>query len=356
MRIVHASFHRDPAGRPAQELLQAWPTLVAVARAAQDQNHQVIVVQAHHLDERVNVQDIEVIFTRDVATEVRRSAADVVHVHGLGFPVDTRALCSKLNGTPVLVQDHGGGAPGHLRRPLLRWGLNRVRGAAFTATEQAARYATMLPRNVRVFEVLESSSHFTPGPMAEAREATGLHGNPCLLWVGRLNHNKDPLTTLRAMRRAAEALPELQLFCCFGESDLLPRVCTVVDTDPVLRSRVHLLGRVTHERVQQLCRAADFFVASSRSEGSGYALLEAVSCGLTPIVTDIPSFRAMTRGGALGALFPAGDADAMAAQIVRLAAQPRDDLRARALAHFQEHLSFDVVGRQLRSAYQALLA
>ena len=39
--------------------------------------------------------------------------------------------------------------------------------------------------------------------------------------------------------------------------------------------------------------AADVFVSGSHSEGSGYALIEAMSAGVVPVVTDIPSFRAI---------------------------------------------------------------
>jgi glycosyltransferase involved in cell wall biosynthesis len=253
------------------------------------------------------------------------------------------------------VQDHGGGMPGRLRRPLLRWGLNQVSAAAFTAVEQAQPYAGMLPRAIKVFEVLESSTRFTPGAQEAARTATFLHGDPCLLWVGRLDRNKDPITTLDAVRLVAARLPSVQLFCCYGANDLLPHVRATIERDVVLRSRVRLLGRVDHARVQQLCRAADFFVSSSHSEGSGYALLEALACGLTPVVTDIPSFRAITGRGTVGELFPVGDSRAMADAIVRLSKLPRPELRTRAIEHFRTNLTFDVIGEQLRSAYQSLV-
>ena len=51
-------------------------------------------------------------------------------------------------------------------------------------------------------------------------------------------------------------------------------------------------------------RAADLFVLGSHREGSGYSLIEALACGLPPIVTDIPSFRSLTGAGVVGALWP----------------------------------------------------
>jgi glycosyltransferase involved in cell wall biosynthesis len=354
MRVVHASFHRDPQQRPADELLRAWPTLFDVAHAAQSENISITIVQAHHIPGRTQVNGIDVVLTTDVIDAVTLLEPDLVHVHGLHFARDTRRLCAALS-VPVLVQDHGGGRPGRIRRPFLRWGLTQVSAAAFTAAEQAESYATMLPRAIKVFEVLESSTRFTPGPQEPARTATFLHGDPCLLWVGRLDRNKDPITTLNAVRLVAARLPSVQLFCCYTATDLLPLVRSTIERDVVLRSRVRLLGKVDHERVQQLCRAADFFVSSSHSEGSGYALLESLACGLTPVVTDIPSFRAITGRGAVGELYPVADARAMADAIVRLSKLPRAELRERAIAHFRSHLTFDVIGEQLRSAYTALV-
>ncbi len=58
-------------------------------------------------------------------------------------------------------------------------------------------------------------------------------------------------------------------------------------------------------------RAADLFVLGSHREGSSFALIEALATGLTPVVTDIPSLRALTGNGAVGALWPCGDAGAL---------------------------------------------
>jgi glycosyltransferase involved in cell wall biosynthesis len=135
---------------------------------------------------------------------------------------------------------------------------------------------------------------------------------------------------------------------------MMREVESVLAADPALAARVHLLGPVPHDRIELLCRAADLFVLASRREGSGYALIEALACGATPVVSDIPSFRELTGGGAVGALAPPGDAAAFSDALVRLAGLPREPLRAQALAHFRARLSFDIVGEKLVEAYRAL--
>jgi glycosyltransferase involved in cell wall biosynthesis len=353
MRVVQASFYRDPQKRPAETLLAAWPSLIDVAQGAHAAGVDVAVVQAHHTDETITSDGVQVRFTTDPIAHVHAFAPDVLHLHGI-----SNAEPVPANGKPfrVLVQDHGGGVPARWRQPLLRRRLRTVDGAAFTAREQADAYRFVLPPAVRVFEVLESSTHFQPGDQEEARALTGMGGDPCVLWVGRLDANKDPLTVLEAVRRAVPELPGLQLYCCYGATELLGEVRATIERSAELRGRVHLLGAVPHERVQMLARAADLYVGASHSEGSGYALIEAIACGLTPIVTDIPSFRQITGRGAVGSLVPLRDADAMAAALVAHARLSRTAQRAATLEHFQRNLSFAAVGQQLRAAYEALLA
>jgi glycosyltransferase involved in cell wall biosynthesis len=295
--------------------------------------------------------------TRRVFRRVQALKPDVVHFHGFSYPRHIRALSRLLTAVPLLVQDHADGLPPPWRRALSRRGLSGIAGAAFTARNQAEpwRRAGLLPTDLSIFEVLESSSTFTPGDRQEARARTGLRGDPCLLWLGHLDRNKDPLTILEAVGRVVGRLPDPQLWCCYLSAPLLSPVRERVSSDPALSGRVHLLGARPHQEIESLLRAADFLVQGSHREGSGYAVIEALACGTTPLVTDIPSFRRLTGEGAVGALVPPGDAGAMADALVKLSRHERSQLRLRARTHFETTLSFDVVGRELRAAYDGVV-
>jgi len=95
-------------------------------------------------------------------------------------------------------------------------------------------------------------------------------------------------------------------------------------------------------------------VQGSHREGSGYSVIEAMACGLSPVVTDIPSFRSLL--GPLpdqqaAALWPVGDATGLADALVGLAQQPLRHRQRRVLARFDAHCSFAAVGRGLLAAY-----
>ena len=68
--------------------------------------------------------------------------------------------------------------------------------------------------------------------------------------------------------------------------------------------RVHLLGKVPHAGIETLMQAADLFVSASRAESCGFAALEAMACGAVPVLSDIPSFRALTGDAMAHAILP----------------------------------------------------
>ena len=230
-------------------------------------------------------------------------------------------------------------------------------GIAFCALEQARPFAKagLVDPNTRLYEIPESTSGFTPGEREEARRITGLDGSPGVLWVGHLDVNKDPLTVLEAISETARALPGLRLHCCFGKAPLLQAVQDRVARDFRLRERVKLLGCVPHERIELLMRAADIFILGSHREGSGYSLIEALACGLPPVVTDIASFRSLTRSGRVGMLWPCGDAHAASQALQSIGGGLGSGMRAEVRAHFDRELSADALGLKMAAMYEDVL-
>lgn len=366
MRALHVAqlnFLRAPAGLAPAEVLEQWHSLADIAEVAASAGTRVSVIQAATREELITRNGIDYHFVdirglETAANRGRRFAsllgdirADVLHGHSLGFAEDAFAIAQCLPKLPIILQDHADRPPRWWRRAQWRRWYSAAAGVAFTAHEQARPFAVagLLEPRTRVFAIAESSSRFTPGDRALARAETGLRGEPCALWVGHLNANKDPLAVLDGVARAVAHLPGLQLWCAFGRAPLLAEVRRRIERDPRLAGRVHLLGKVAHAQVERLMQAADVFVSGSHAEGSGYALLEALACGLVPVVTDIPSFRALTGDGRIGRLWPCGDAAALAGALAGAAADPVPPEQVR--AHFDAGLSFGALGRQWADAY-----
>jgi glycosyltransferase involved in cell wall biosynthesis len=369
LHVVQISFFADPEGRSPVQLLDAWPTLGDVAAAVHGAGVRVSVVQACARSERLERKGVCYYFLPfgEVLQAIRNNGAfsellgnlapDVLHVHGLDFPRDVLSLAALAPGVPIVLQDHASRPPRIWRRALWRRGLSVAAAIAFCALDQARPFAKagLVDPKTRLYEIPESTSGFTPGEREEARRITSLDGNPGVLWVGHLDVNKDPLTVLEGISEASRALPGLRLHCCFGSAPLLRAVQDRVARDPRLRSRVQLLGRVPHERIELLMRAADIFILGSHREGSGYSLIEALACGLPPVVTDIPSFRSLTGSGRVGMLWPCEDSHAASDALQSIAGRLGSDMRAEVRAHFDRELSRDALGVKMAAMYEDVL-
>ena len=358
-----------PAGNVnAGDVLDRYPAMTGWARAlVREGADAVTVVQEFHRDEARHADGVEYRFVAGGAGAVARAIArlqpTVVHVNGLVFPLRVRHLRWHLPaGTALLVQDHGGVRDDHAGfrswawRARYRFGLRAADGFLFTAAALADpwRRTGILAERQPIYEVVEASSDLStavPDRGASTGEAA-LPGRPALLWVGALDANKDPLTILDGFERALARVPDAFLSMVFVDDPLLPEVRRRWAASPRLASHVRLMGPVDHARLPALYRAADLFVLGSHQEAAGFALIEAQGFGVTPIVSDIAPFRALTDGGRAGRLFPVGDAPAFARAIEELGATDLRARRALVLAHFERRLSWPAIARRALAVYR----
>jgi glycosyltransferase involved in cell wall biosynthesis len=376
LRIVHVNYVFDDSLRDPDALLDEYATLTGWSEAlAAVGAGRVTVAQRFCRDATVNRNGIDYLFCRDeggaqpkpwtwprrLHEAVANARPDLVHLNGLIFPVQTWLLRQALpKRSALVVQDHGSGDPldGRdarlgLAKRVRRRGLREADAFLFSAAGQEAawRAAGLIAPSQRVYRVMESSTTLRSIDRAVARQASGVTGEPAVLWVGRLNANKDPLTVLEAFEASLTDLPAATLTMIYGAEELLPAVQERVRLSALLSSRVRLVGHVSRERLPAFYSAADIFVLGSHHEGSGYAVLEALACGVAPVVTDIPAFRVMTAQGSLGALWVPGEASGCARGLVDVALGRLAHNRARIRDHFERTLSWSAVGAEAMNAY-----
>jgi glycosyltransferase involved in cell wall biosynthesis len=127
-----------------------------------------------------------------------------------------------------------------------------------------------------------------------------------------------------------------------------------IRSSPALSTGVTLVGSVPHDAMAGYLSAADIYVSGSHREGSGYALIEAMACGAVPVVTDIPSFRAIA--GDCGCRWSPGDAKGCAEALLRAAREDLAANRVRVRTRFERALSWDALGDQTLKHYRELVA
>jgi sugar transferase (PEP-CTERM/EpsH1 system associated) len=247
---------------------------------------------------------------------MRAMKPDVVHTHNPQAHLHG-TWAARLAGVPAIVHTKHG--RDQFPRPVLA-ALGRIATAwasAFVAvSEDAARVAIDLehvpPEKLLVFHNGIDVDRFSAGP------PRGVPPSYRLVTVGRLFPIKDQAMLLRAVKLAADRIPEIRL-------DIVGDGPSRQDLE-ALRAALGLESRVTfhgyREDVTSFLSAADAFVLSSISEGVSIALLEAMASGLPAIATDVGGNREVIVNGVTGLLTPAGSAEALADAIVRVESDP----------------------------------
>ena len=375
MRIVQANAVYDPAVKTPAALLDLYHTLTEWSAAVANAGAAVAVVQRFKTAARLDRDGAAYQFVTDnalpwLSTEhapkdfvdaVAGHSPDVVHVNGLIFPQLIAAIRKAVGERVAIVaQHHGGEFPirgsglvGMWNRMKWKGGLAAADAVSFTAAEQAAPWqAAGVLTSQRILEIVESGTAMRRVDRDRARTAIGAAGEPLILWVGRLTTNKDPLTVLDGLEQALPGIPDARVVMVFGDDTLLPDVEARVRGSALLHSRITLTARVPRDEMPNYYSAADVFISGSHYEGSGYALIEAMSAGLIPVVTDIPSFRSIA--GDSGERWQPGDANGFAAALARACRQDPGDQRARVASQYDRVLRWDAIARKTVSEYQLL--
>lgn len=130
--------------------------------------------------------------------------------------------------------------------------------------------------------------------------------------------NNRPMKGIRYLLKATHSLPEsLPIHLILVGKDMdAGEGRALIDSSPN-RSRIHLLGYRTN--VLELVAASDVFALSSiKGEATTKAVIEAMSLGVTPIITSIPGNRELVLNEQCGLVVVPHDPKAIASAILRL--------------------------------------
>jgi glycosyltransferase involved in cell wall biosynthesis len=101
--------------------------------------------------------------------------------------------------------------------------------------------------------------------------------------------------------------------------------------------------------------SADIFVQGSHHEGGGFALSEALACGLVPVVPGIPAFRALMAGYDPNNFWKPGDAGEFYKKLSAAMSTISENDPSLVRAYFEANLSLPVVGARALQAYETIL-
>jgi glycosyltransferase involved in cell wall biosynthesis len=151
-------------------------------------------------------------------------------------------------------------------------------------------------------------------------------GRDFICAIGRLSEQKGFDSLLNAFAKIDNKRIELVIL---GEGPLRIKLETQAKQLGV-RDRVHLPGFINNPF--EILEQASLFVLSSRWEGFGNVLVEALACGVPVVSTDCPGApRELLLDGELGHLVPVDDEEAMLKAINEALHSPKGSCKERQL-------------------------
>lgn len=137
-----------------------------------------------------------------------------------------------------------------------------------------------------------------------------------IVWVGRMDENKNPQLLMRAFAKLSEQYPEWSLKYV-GEGKLLEELKRV-SRQSGCEERVFFTGEV--DRVAPEIASSSIYVLTSKQEGVPNALIEAMVLGIASIATNCPCGgpAELIRHGENGILIPVDDEEALVCELKNL--------------------------------------
>jgi glycosyltransferase involved in cell wall biosynthesis len=261
----------------------------------------------------------------DAVREARRRRPDVVYAHFL-FPAGgAAAAAARASGAGLVVTAHGQDVRnlGEIAgiETATRLALRSARVVAvsdFLRRELVARLPSLDGR-VEVIDCGVDLERFRGREAASLREKLGWAGRPpYYLFVGTLDERKNPVRLAEAFARVGRGSLAL-----VGDGPLRSELEG--------RPDVHLVGRVSHERVADWIGACDVLCQPSLIEPFGQALLEALASERSVVATRAggpPEFVTSETG----VLVDPASVDSIAAGLLAAADLPSPNRLAREAA------------------------
>ena len=250
----------------------------------------------------------------------RRRTYDVAHVDvysGAAF-VWAEAACAVLRaaGKPYVLTLHGGNLP-HFAR---RW-PGRVARLLRPAAAVAApsRFLLEQVRHLRSdVQLVPNALDLVDYEFRERRQPA-----PNIIWLRAFHGIYNPSLAPAVLARVAELYPDARLTMVGADKgDGSLQATRAVVERLGLGERVSIPGGVPKNEVPRRLQEGDIFINTTNIDNTPVSVLEAMACGLCVVSTSVGGIPYMLHDGVDSLLVPPDDADAMAAAVCRLIADP----------------------------------
>jgi glycosyltransferase involved in cell wall biosynthesis len=212
-------------------------------------------------------------------------------------------IMNLLYKTPYITALRGGDVPGFdpksmrfyhfFCRPLIRYIWKKSQALVANGAGLASLANKFEPlRNINIVSNGVDIEHFTPNMSEKSPNSYRL------IYAGRFSENQKQIATII---KALQGVKNAELWLIGDGPDKAKYQALVEELG--LEDRVVFAGWLKGANLLKAYQSAHVYISASRYEGMPNAALEAMACGLVPILSDIPGHRELVRHGVNGYLF-----------------------------------------------------
>lgn len=234
---------------------------------------------------------------------IHRVKPDVVNAH---YATGYGTLARWVGKVPLVLNVWGSDVfefpeKSTFHRWLVRQNLTRASVVVSTSKAMAARTRTLYPRSDGIAVVPFGVDTELFKPKAASRPETVTIGTVKTL---EPNYGVDRLVEAFIRISRSRDLPPLRLHIT-GNGSQRSRLEAMLSAAG-LSDRATFTGSIAHHRVSSALGELDIYVALSRAESFGVAVIEASACGLPVVVSDVGGLPEVVENGVTGMVVPGG--------------------------------------------------
>ncbi|MDB5611792.1 MAG: lipopolysaccharide biosynthesis protein [Bradyrhizobium sp.] len=240
---------------------------------------------------------------------------------------------------------------------ITRWLIRRMDAIIATSEISASflkRKSTVIPHGV------DTDRYAPPADRAAAFAEAGLPGRYAIGCFGRVRAQKGTDVFVDAMCRLLPRYPDFTAVIVGAvaveqtafANDLKKRIEAAG-----LPSRIVITGELPIEDVQRWYQRLTIYAFTSRNEGFGLTMIEAMSVGAALVASRAGAAELVVEDGVTGVLTPPGDVDALVAALEPLMRDPASSaaMGARARARVLAQFSLDAEANRIAKVYRAVV-
>ena len=365
MKLIDLSYFFEKSEKTPLQVVQEYQATRLFLEALSTHFDSVTAYRSYPTSSELQIGKVHYVFSPQIKSsrfsipvklhqQIRILNPDVILVHGWLYPLQVIHLRKTLGKNCLICIQHHAEKPAFgLKKWIQAWQFKYVDAAFFTSFLLAQQWfgAFGSRQHPQIYEVAEGASPFRN----EITKTDKLSGNPSLLSVANLDENKDPITLLKAFAKLRENYPLATLHLVYKKRKLEQKLMHLA-AELGIQNQVVFHGEVSHKSLGKYYRGADYFVSASHAESTGFAVIEAISCGCIPLVTRIPSHQKITDNGKIGALWEVANPADFENKFNEIEAVDKVGLKQKCLDFFDVKLSYESLGRQAYEAFQQMNA